>query len=73
MHAWRLCYDTQSAHSQHPQDSGEACPVSGKGSASRPKSVDDETFGDNWERTFGKPEPAEDEHVEKQRIRESIG
>ena len=45
--------------------------MSGKGSAPRPKSVDDETFGDNWERTFGKPEPMEHEHVEKQRIRES--
>lgn len=27
--------------------------MAGKGSAPRPKSVDDETFSDNWERTFG--------------------
>lgn len=31
--------------------------MSGKGSSPRPKEVDDETFSDNWERTFGKPEP----------------
>lgn len=47
--------------------------MAGKGSAPRPKEVDDETFSDNWERTFGKPEQEkDDEHVEKQRIRESI-
>lgn len=34
--------------------------MSGKGSAPRPYSVDDETYSDNWERTFGpKPEPQE--------------
>ena len=35
--------------------------MSGKGSAPRPKSVDDETFGDNWERTFGQPQQEQQE------------
>lgn len=36
--------------------------MSGKGSAPRPFSVDDETFTDNWHRTFGpKPEPADED------------
>ena len=36
--------------------------MSGKGHAPRPKSVDDETFADRWEQTFGKkqPEPRKD-------------
>jgi hypothetical protein len=29
--------------------------VSGKGSAPRPYSVDEQTYSDNWARTFGDP------------------
>lgn len=31
--------------------------MSGKGSTPRPKSVDEETFGSNWDRIFGSNEP----------------
>ena len=31
--------------------------MAGKGDTPRPFAVDDKTFSDNWERTFGKPEP----------------
>lgn len=36
--------------------------MSGKGSAPRPFSVDEDTYSDNWERTFGKKaEPEKEE------------
>jgi len=37
--------------------------VSGKGSRPRPCSVDQKTFGDNWDRIFGNPQTRHDTQV----------
>ena len=35
--------------------------MSGKGDTPRPKSVDDDTYAQNWDAIFRKPEPEKDD------------